>query len=234
MTILNQISIFDTVFEFIEKYDPEIKNIRIYGILDEHGKCKDPYFMTCDVLEYLNKSPDIKKNLKNFTKDEAIKKLVIKKVKPLECNMLTKYGLIRCISFCDNKTKASITLRYLIYELFDTVNKDVLDKFHTNVISDDVQNQLIQVDNDDKNYVVYFIKNIETGNIKIGLTNNIETQLINLQTGNECELKIIKTIPCESFTESRKLEASLHSIFNNFHIRSEWFKITDEQIESCY
>lgn len=233
MTALNQINIFDTVFEFAAKYDPEIKNIRVYGVLDEHGKCEDPLFMANDVFGCLGKKNNIYRDLKNFTEKETFKKLVIIKINPLECNMLTKYGLIRCISFCNKETKASIAFRYLIYELFDTVNKDVLDKFHTSMTSDDAQDQLTQIDEDDKNYVVYFIKNMETSNIKIGRTNEIETRLIKLQTGNDCELKIIKTIPCESFNDSCKLESSLHSLFHNFHIRGEWFKITDEQLESC-
>ncbi len=47
-----QINIVDTTFNFVEQCDLEIKNIKLYGVLDQDGNCKEPYFRVRDVLKY--------------------------------------------------------------------------------------------------------------------------------------------------------------------------------------
>lgn len=241
---IEQINIYDTVFNFVEKYDPEIKNIKVYGVLDQDGKCQDPYFLATDVIRYikgLNKK-NSERDIKKFTEKETIKKTVnipqmLNKIlinKLVNCNMLTKYGLIRCIAICGNKeTKASICFREFIYALFDAIENGninmtpVLTSYHTEMNSVENQSELKKIDNDETGGIVYFIKNIITNNIKIGRTNDdIETRLSCLQTGNDCELVVIKTIECYS----RIIEKELHTKFAEYHVRGEWYKITEEQI----
>lgn len=55
----------------MSKYDPDINNIKVYGILDESGKCKDPYFLLKDVCEYLKGNTDkkYKKEVNRFKKN---------------------------------------------------------------------------------------------------------------------------------------------------------------------
>ena len=40
VTEINRINIFDTIFSDIALYDPEIINIKVYGILDENKKLR--------------------------------------------------------------------------------------------------------------------------------------------------------------------------------------------------
>lgn len=154
--------------------------------------------------------------------------------------MLTKYGLIKCISFCKSETKASICLREFIYCLFDFIDDDtliepngfskkthVLNSYKNEMNSDESKNQLSQIDEINNNNCVYFIKNVETNNTKIGRTNDINKRLCTLQTGNDCELKIDRIIKCDTYEESCKLEKSLHIEFSACHIRGEWFKIKE-------
>ena len=51
--------------------------------------------------------------------------------------------------------------------------------------------------------------------------------LIFLQSGNDCELILLKTIECDS----RVTEKQLHEKFSQYHVRGEWFNINIEQIE---
>tara|TARA_Y100000389_G_C17004128_1_gene290949 strand:+ start:58 stop:372 length:315 start_codon:yes stop_codon:yes gene_type:complete len=50
---LKQINIFDTIFQFAEQYDPDIKNIKVYGVLDENNHCSEPFFHGSDVINYV-------------------------------------------------------------------------------------------------------------------------------------------------------------------------------------
>lgn len=254
MTELKQIDIFDTVFNFVEQYDPEIKKIKVYGILDENNRCKDPYFMAKDVLlylKYLNKNPNEKAFENNFTRTFKVfklnKEIIQRKVninskieRTYNCKMLTKYGLIRCISFCGNTdTKASVAFREFIYALFDAVEDGnvfvdpVLNQFHNEMRSADVQAELKKIDEEETGGIVYFIKNITTNNIKIGRTNDdIEIRLSNLQTGNDCELKVIKTIDCnKKESSSVELEKVLHQQFAEYHVRGEWYSIDEAELK---
>ena len=245
MSELKQIKINDTIFNLIEDYDEKIKEIRVYGILDKKDKCKNPLFIACDVLKYLGKEKIAFSRInKNFTKKESYKVDILIKSKKYKgvknANMLTKYGLIRFISFCKSETKASICLREFIYCLFDFIDDDtliepngfskkthVLNSYKNEMNSDESKNQLSQIDEINNNNCVYFIKNIETNNIKIGRTNDINKRLCTLQTGNDCELKIDRIIKCDTYEESCKLEKSLHIEFSACHIRGEWFKIKE-------
>jgi hypothetical protein len=69
---------------------------------------------------------------------------------------------------------------------------------------------------------VYFIEdNIER--IKIGLSNNPEKRLGELQTGSSNTLRLIGSIP-----GGRHLEAKLHFDFSHLQLKDEWFHATKE------
>ena len=232
---IKQIDIFDTVFNFVEQYDPEIKNIKVYGILDQDGKCKDPYFLAGNVFKFIGSNENTTRNIKKFVPGkETIKKVVKINNINRESNMLTKYGLIRCISLCGNKkTKSAICFREFIYALFDAIDDGntnmtpVLQSYENEMNSTEIQSELSQIDEYETGGIVYFIKNLNTNNIKIGRTHgDIEIRLSCLQVGNDCELVVVKTIECDSKT----MEKELHLKFADYHIRGEWYKITEEQI----
>jgi hypothetical protein len=87
---------------------------------------------------------------------------------------------------------------------------------------------------DDKGYVVdfsyrqtqphryrwlYFIRNVDTGRIKIGVANNVESRLhdLEMQSGSEMEL-------LGSIRNASELECILHIIFRESRARGEWFE----------
>jgi hypothetical protein len=66
---------------------------------------------------------------------------------------------------------------------------------------------------------VYFIQGKTTGNIKIGVANDPEARLRDLQIGSSEDLTLLGCL-----VGSEDLEAALHSQFNEYHIRGEWFR----------
>jgi hypothetical protein len=235
MTELKQIDIYDTIIgKIVETYDDNFKNIRTYQEND------NIYFMANDVLTFLNKRVDggLGRYFKNFNKKELFIKIVPVNKKTadiyisvdIKCNVLTKYGLIRCISICGKDTKAGIALREFIYLMFDHIEQTKIDLYveHISAMeSVEIQEELKQVDKDLSGGIVYFIKDSHTGYIKIGRTNgDIATRLSQLQVGNPSELTLCKTIECDS----RVMEKKLHIHFAARHIRGEWFNISDEEI----
>jgi hypothetical protein len=70
---------------------------------------------------------------------------------------------------------------------------------------------------------VYFIKDLVTGNIKIGKAINPAKRLKSLQTGNANKLVIVTTQ-----VGGEELENELHRRFATSHISGEWFYPTKE------
>lgn len=235
VTEINRINIFDTIFSGIALYDPEIINIRVYGILDENKKCNDPLFLGADVMKYLVGSTNKRYYFKKFQPEREIVKRKIFDNNKDYCNMLTLYGLIRAVAICGkNKSKSSIAFRELIYCLFNNLKNDsletktiIFDSYHANIDSPEIQAELTKIHLYKTGGIVYFIKNKTTNSIKIGRTNDdIETRLSQLQTCTDCELVVVKVIECNS----RIVEAQLHEKFANYHIRGEWYNITEDMI----
>ena len=65
---------------------------------------------------------------------------------------------------------------------------------------------------------VYFISD-ESGNIKIGIAENIKKRLDLLQTGNSQKLKLVKHIK----GGGKETEKRLHNKYKKYHIRGEWY-----------
>jgi len=74
--------------------------------------------------------------------------------------------------------------------------------------------------------MIYFIRNIVSGNIKIGFSDTPKKRLKDLQTGSHDKLLLIKTIPGD-----RELEAQFHQQFSHCRLDGEWFSPTDELVE---
>ena len=241
MAELTQIDISDTpyalIYERVGAYDNNIKSIRVFGILDENKQCKEPYFMLKDILKYLQCD---KRQVHKYNTHETVKKNVYisQKLKNGEsgnimhmCNMLTKYGLVRSLMYAKD-TRAGIAFRQFVYALFDNtmvpnanIAEDITNSHMNFMNMSEIQEELKQAENTSE--FVYFIKNTETARFKIGRTQNVEDRLCQLQTGNDCPLILYKIIPSEN---SAELETSLHNKFAEYHIRGEWFAISEEQI----
>lgn len=231
---MTQIDLFSTfhsfIYERIREYDPDITNIRVFGILDDNNKCSNPYFMMNDVIKYLKTDASI---FTGYNTNEIVEL----QINGITHNMLTKYGLIRTMLF--TKDTAGIALRHLVYSWLDsldpnmesTVNRQISDNYRNFMETPEVQDELKQTESN-SNVCVYFIKNTITNRVKIGRTDGpVEDKLSQLQTGNDCPLIVHRVIECGAeFSET--LAHILHERFAEFHIRGEWYNITDEQIGS--
>lgn len=70
---------------------------------------------------------------------------------------------------------------------------------------------------------VYAIREVNTGNIKIGISANPESRLKQLQTGNSSQLELVTFIEAK---DRFKTEKELHLLNVDKHIRGEWFDAT--------
>jgi hypothetical protein len=71
--------------------------------------------------------------------------------------------------------------------------------------------------------MIYFIRNTETGRIKIGYSHDPDWRIKNLQTGSDAALEVILKIP-----GGYKEECFLRNQFRDYHYRGEWFNNTGE------
>ncbi len=72
---------------------------------------------------------------------------------------------------------------------------------------------------------IYFIRAGKHGNpIKIGIADNVEKRICELQTGNHCKLYLIVKIKADSRSHAESMEKWMHYRFKRKHIRGEWFK----------
>ena len=239
MAELTQIDISNTpyalIYERIGTYDNNIKSIRVFGILDENKQCKEPYFIMRDVIKYLKppvSDSSLQRMITRYSLNYNTHEIVKKNINGVIHNMLTKYGLVRSLIYAKD-TPSGVSFRQFVYALFDNIltvsNANMTDQItnsHMNFMNmPEVQEELKQAENNSE--FVYFIKNTETNRFKIGRTKNVEERLCQLQTGNDCPLVLYKIIPSEN---SAELETSLHNKFADYHIRGEWFSISEEQI----
>lgn len=67
---------------------------------------------------------------------------------------------------------------------------------------------------------VYFIRNIDTGNIKIGVSKSPEIRIKSLETGCDAELEILAVILC---SDEPDLEKMIHKSYEEHRKIREWF-----------
>lgn len=77
-----------------------------------------------------------------------------------------------------------------------------------------------------KNHVVYFIQDTNSGPIKIGITKDIQTRFGELQRSSPIPLKILKTINGE-----KELEDQIHKHFKHLQQHGEWFQPAKELLD---
>jgi len=71
---------------------------------------------------------------------------------------------------------------------------------------------------------VYFIQSGNNGPIKIGMAENVDRRLSELQEGNPYKLNIISVMDCYSVSHADETEKRIHKLFSKKRIRGEWFK----------
>nr|WP_263858290.1 GIY-YIG nuclease family protein [Waterburya agarophytonicola] len=83
-------------------------------------------------------------------------------------------------------------------------------------------------DSTTENAFVYFIFNIDSKAIKIGMAKNVEKRLKSLQTSNPIILELLHTIHLDSVEDAQKLEYVLHQKFSHLRMNGEWFEASEE------
>ena len=86
---------------------------------------------------------------------------------------------------------------------------------------------------------VYFVRAGNRGAIKIGMADDVESRIAELQCGNPFKLNIISIIPCDSREQAFETERRIHKFFARQCIRGEWFqgnidfrKLNDQMIDT--
>ena len=75
---------------------------------------------------------------------------------------------------------------------------------------------------------VYIVKNMDTNNIKIGVSKDVYKRLETFRTGNDCQLELVyKSIICSNTFD---LESKVHEEFKDFHVRGEWFRVSESKV----
>lgn len=60
--------------------------------------------------------------------------------------------------------------------------------------------------------------------VKIGIANNVESRMYDLQIGNPQELNILYKLPMNSRRHAHMVENRLHRQLKRHNIRGEWFR----------
>ncbi len=72
---------------------------------------------------------------------------------------------------------------------------------------------------------VYIIENTYLHDTKIGISNNPEKRIKQLQTGSSRQLVIRHTIKFDNRDAATKVESSLHRKYSKYRLTGEWFEI---------
>ncbi len=77
---------------------------------------------------------------------------------------------------------------------------------------------------------VYIIENTYSHDTKIGISNNPEKRIKQLQTGSSRLLKIQYTILFNTRNEAIKAENSLHKKYSKYRLMGEWFEVDYKKV----
>ena len=84
----------------------------------------------------------------------------------------------------------------------------------------------IEVPDDLPDLYVYAIREVDTKNVKIGISKNPQDRLNQLQTGNSHKLEIVAMCKAENRFKDEK---ALHHANSAHHIHGEWFATIDSE-----
>ena len=78
---------------------------------------------------------------------------------------------------------------------------------------------------------VYLILDEKSVAVKIGKSNDIQSRLDELSTGNPNHLRVIHHIDCKSEEHSFEVEKELHRKYRHLSIQGEWFRYEPEEFK---
>jgi hypothetical protein len=76
-----------------------------------------------------------------------------------------------------------------------------------------------------------YLMRIEGGPSKIGLSLDPENRMRQLQTGMPFKLHLVHVVWCDSLVDAVKTEQEWHLILTLWHIRGEWFDLSEAEIQ---
>jgi len=77
--------------------------------------------------------------------------------------------------------------------------------------------------------LLYIIRVVNTKLVKLGIATNPVSRLNALQTGCPFKLELCGTVEYDG--PATVLEAGLHEMFNDLHVRGEWFQLGDDELD---
>lgn len=82
---------------------------------------------------------------------------------------------------------------------------------------------------------IMYVYLIQSGNkpkspVKVGMSNNPEKRIKQLQTGNPVLLRLVLSIKCESRSHAFRLEKTMHELLKGNNIINEWYSVVRSNI----
>ena len=79
--------------------------------------------------------------------------------------------------------------------------------------------------------IIYLLKQENSNLYKIGVTKNTSKRIKQLQTGNAIPLELVETFQT---SHDYKMETALHAQFSLKRMEGEWFKLSQEEVDSFF
>ena len=177
-------------------------NQEIRTVTDEHGGTWFVANDVCAALELMNPHDALAKHVD----EDIVKHLVIDNVGRKQLtNHINERGVLNML------IKSSRTPPKLLDEIISRVKgaKEVIAALEDFEIPENLPTMY-----------VYAIRNNHTGRIKLGISENPERRLKELQIGNDCELELL------AYREAAnrfKDEKAIHDKHQHLRVRGEWF-----------
>jgi len=100
-----------------------------------------------------------------------------------------------------------------------------------NTLTDNAYNTLT-LDHSQALEFVYFIRQSASDYVKIGIADDLDQRLSQLQVGNPVPLIVERYLVMNTKVEAEQLEKALHRLFYMKRVQGEWFLLTPEDIGS--
>jgi hypothetical protein len=79
---------------------------------------------------------------------------------------------------------------------------------------------------------VYLIRAGKTDNYKIGIADNVDNRLSNLQSANYENLSLIGSVEFDTRFIALVIEQNLHGEYKSLNTRGEWFRFSNDEIST--
>ena len=148
-----------------------------------------------------------------------------------EFNVLVDSDLEICLEYYKN------ICNYIKY-VTSTINKNNATKLSEKwVLRNLIDDMLLDKSLEENQFAfVYFIRNTETGYVKIGKTKDIQKRIKDIERTfhflgqNKNELVLEAIVLCPLYVNSKKLEKYFHNYFESYHINGEWYDVSFDEI----